>query len=276
MKKFEILVKGIEVSYLKINENDYISLTDIARYKNSEDPRYVIQNWMKSRATIEFLGLWEILNNNNFNRVDFDTVKNESGSNTFVMTPKKWINITCALGLLSKCGRFSSGTFAHKDIAFEFATWISPEFKLYLIKEFQRLKQRENSKDSTEWNVKRILAKVNYKVHTDSIKENLIPKHLSKVQIERVYASEADILNMALFGLTAHEWRDSNPDKKGNIRDYSEVSQLVCLAGLESLNAEFIRQGLPRKDRLVRLNEIAIIKMQSILGNTSLKELEKM
>jgi hypothetical protein len=268
-----IVVKGKKIVLFQQNDEDYISLTDIAKFKNSEDPRFAIQNWMKTRYTVEFMGIWEKMNNQNFNRVEFDTFKNESGSNSFVLTPKKWIETTNAIGIRSKSGRYG-GTFAHTDIAFEFASWISPEFKLYLIKEFQRLKKEETEKKFLGWDAKRTLAKVNYIVHTDAVKEYLIPQNISKVQMGNIYANEADVLNIALFGKTAKEWKEENEDKDGNMRDYADVSQLVCLAGLESLNAEFIRQELEQKERLKRLNEIAIIQMKSLLQSNIIKKLK--
>ncbi|MFH0856637.1 MAG: KilA-N domain-containing protein [bacterium] len=263
-----LIVKNINVNFFSQKEEDYISLTDIAKYKNSDDPRFVIQNWMKTHFTVEFLGLWEVINNPNFNRVEFDTFKAAAGSNAFVLTPQKWIKTTNAVGIISKSGRYGGGTFAHKDIAFEFASWISAEFKLYLIKEFQRLKEAENERLMLGWDAKRTLTKVNYKIHTDAIKAHIIPNLITKEQIDFVYANEADILNMALFGITAKEWREQNPNEKGNIRDYADVRQLVCLANLESLNAEFIRQRLSQKERLKKLNEIAIIQMRSLIGNS--------
>lgn len=265
-KVTSVEAKGVVVSIVYIKKDDYLSLTDIAKYKNPEFPADVVKNWLRARATIEFLGIWEKLNNPNFKLVDFDQFKTESGSNSFVLSPQKWIEKTGAVGITSRSGRYGGGTFAHRDIAFEFASWISAEFKLYLIKEFQRLKEEENNRNTIEWDVKRMLARINYKVHTDAVKENLIPKHVTKQQGNIIYANEADVLNVALFGMTAEEWRSKNFEKKGNIRDYSNVTQLVCLAGLESINAEFIRQGLPQKDRLIRLNEIAIIQMRSLTG----------
>jgi hypothetical protein len=270
----KINVKGTEIVIFQSKDDDYISLTDIAKSKNSEEPRFVIQNWMKTRFTVDFLGIWEELHNRSFNRVEFDTVKNEAGTNAFVLTPQKWIEKTNAIGIISKAGRYGGGTFAHKDIAFEFASWISAEFKLYLIKEFQRLKQEENERKALGWNMKRLLSKVNYKVHTDAVKENLIPKNISKKQIDAIYADEADVLNVALFGMTAKAWREQNLNKKGNIRDDANVTQLVCLAGLESLNAEFIRQGLAQGNRLTKLNQIAIIQMRSLSGSPGIKKLE--
>lgn len=274
LKNKKIIVKGIQVTTL-INTNvDYISLTDIAKLKNQDAPADVIKNWTRTRSTIEFLGLWERINNPNFKLVEFEGFKNESGSNAFVLSPQKWVEATNAIGMISKSGRYGGGTFAHKDVAFEFASWISAEFKLYLIKEFQRLKEEENERLYTGWNIKRELAKVNYKIHTDAIKSYLIPPNITKQVANFVYANEADVLNVALFGMTAKEWRDSNPKKPGNIRDYSFLEQLVVLANLESLNAEFIRQGLTQGERLIKLNEIAIIQMRSLLGSPSIKKLK--
>lgn len=271
MKKQTINVKGIEVFVSKIENSDFISLTDIAKFKNAEATGLVISHWLSTRYTIEFMGIWEQLHNQNFNVTEFRNIKNESGSNGYILSSKNWISRTKAIGIISKTGRYGGGTFAHKDIAFEFASWISPEFKLYLIKEFQRLKSEESERLSLGWDTKRILTKVNYRIHTDAIKEHLIPMRLSSEQIHYIYASEADVLNKALYGLTAKEWRDQNPNSKGNIRDYSDVTQLVCLANLESFNAEFIRQGFPQHERLSKLNEIAIIQMTSLLNNDSVK-----
>ena len=256
----KLIVRGTEVSIQwNMERDDYISLTDIAKVKDSDNPRYIIQNWMRNRNTIEFLGVWESLYNPNFNRVEFDAFRSQAGLNSFVMTPQKWIDATAAIGIVSKAGRYG-GTCAHKEIAFEFASWISVEFKLYLVKEFERLKAEEMRRFG--WDIKRNLAKINYRIHTDAIKENLIPPELSAKHISLVYASEADVLNMALFGMTAKEWRDSHPELKGNIRDYANVSQLVCLANLENLNAVFISEGMPQTERLARLNAIAISQMQ--------------
>jgi hypothetical protein len=252
----KLIVRGTEVSIQwNMERDDYISLTDIAKVKDSDNPRYIIQNWMRNRNTIEFLGVWESLYNPNFNRVEFDAFRSQAGLNSFVMTPQKWIDATAAIGIVSKAGRYG-GTYAHKEIAFEFASWISVEFKLYLVKEFERLKAEEMRRFG--WDIKRNLAKINYRIHTDAIKENLIPPELSAKHISLVYASEADVLNMALFGMTAKEW----PELKGNIRDYANVSQLVCLANLENLNAVFISEGMPQTERLARLNAIAISQMQ--------------
>ena len=256
----KLIVRGTEVSIQwNMERDDYISLTDIAKVKDRDNPRYIIQNWMRNRNTIEFLGVWESLYNPNFNRVEFDAFRSQAGLNSFVMTPQKWIDATAAIGIVSKAGRYG-GTYAHKEIAFEFASWISVEFKLYLVKEFERLKAEEMRRFG--WDIKRNLAKINYRIHTDAIKENLIPPELSAKHISLVYASEADVLNMALFGMTAKEWRDSHPELKGNIRDYANVSQLVCLANLENLNAVFISEGMPQTERLARLNAIAISQMQ--------------
>lgn len=223
---------------------------------------------------MEFLGIWERMHNPDFKGIEFETFKKQAGMNSFSLTPKKWTKATNAIGVLSKAGRYGGGTYAHIDIAFEFGSWLSAEFKLYLIKEFQRLKIEENKRLALGWDVKRILTKINYRIHTDSIKARLIPSRISKAQASIIYANEADLLNMALFGMTAKDWRNKNPNKDGNIRDYADVSQLVCLANLETLNAEFIRQGVLSSKRLLRLNEIAIIQMQSLLGNPEVKKLE--
>ena len=273
IKNNKINVRGIKVVVISNKGNDYISLTDIARYRGVSETDDVIKNWMRNRSTIEFLGLWEKLNNPNFNPVDFDGFRNESGNNHFVLSPSKWIRQTNAMGILTKSGRYRGGTYAHKDIAFEFASWISPEFKLYLIKEFQRLKEEENLRIATGWDVKRQLTKINYRIHTDSIKENLIPQSVTRNQANMIYSSEADILNMALFGKTAKDWRDENKGKEGNIRDYCDVSQLVILANLEGINAELIRQKLPQDVRLLKLNEIAIYQMKALLDSPSIKKL---
>ena len=272
--KKKIKVQGIEINISMQKENDYISLTDIARFQDPERSDYILQNWMRNRSTIEFLGLWERINNQTFNSIEFDGVKSQSGLNSFSLTPKRWIEKTNAIGMISNSGRYGGGTFAHKDIAFEFATWLSPEFKLYLIKEFQRLKEEENERLSLGWDIKRNLAKINYRIHTDAIKENLIQKCLSLNDIKITYASEADVLNKALFGMTAKEWQKSHPKDEGNMRDYASVTQLVCLANLESFNADFIRQDLTQGDRLQRLNEIAITQMKSLVSNPTIKKLK--
>ncbi len=261
-KRQKVAVAGTEINIVRNNQKEYICITDIAKHKNPDAPADIVKNWLRSKNTIELLGLWEKLNNPNFKLVEFDQFKNEAGYNHFVLSPKKWIETTGAIGLQSKAGRYG-GTYAHVDIAMEFASWVSVEFKFYLIKEFQRLKDEESK--TLEWNIRRQLTKINYRIHTDAIKENLIPTSLNKQQISRVYASEADILNMALFGKTASQWRDENPKLEGNIRDYANVSQLVCLSNLENLNAVFIREGLEQPERLMRLNRIAISQMRILL-----------
>ena len=266
----KVQVKGTEITIYSQDENDYICITDIAKYKQGERTDDLIRNWLRNRNTIEFLGIWEILHNPDFKPVEFDGFRKQAGLNSFTLTPKQWIEKTNAVGLISKRGRYG-GTYAHKDIAFEFASWISVEFKLYLIKEFQRLKDDE--KKQLGWDIRRNLTKINYRIHTDAIKENLIPPHLNKQQIGYIYASEADLLNMALFGKTAAQWRAENPDKKGNIRDYANVSQLVCLANLENLNALFINEGMSQAERLTRLNQIAIQQMKILMRDQTIGEL---
>ncbi len=271
MKK--IITQGLQIAVIKKNEEEYISLTDMAKFKDREATGIVIANWLSTKYTIQFIGAWERFHNPSFNVMEFNNIKNEAGSNGFILSSSKWVQKTNAIGIRSSAGRYG-GTYAHRDIAFEFATWLSPEFKLYLIKEFQRLKIEENEKLALGWDTKRMLTKINYRIHTDAIKKHIIPVQVSKTQADMIYANEADVLNVALFGATAKEWRDKNPKLEGNIRDYSDVAQLVCLANLESLNAEFIRQGLPQNKRLLKLNEIAIIQMKSLLGNGSVGKLE--
>ena len=258
----KITVKDTSVTIISVNENDYISLTDIARYK-SDDPTAVIGNWLRNRNTIEYLGIWESLYNPSFKPLEFEGFKKEAGLNAFTLSPKKWIESTNAIGIISKSGRYG-GTYAHTDIAFEFASWISPEFKLYIIKDYQRLKADESHVKQIDWNIKREIAKSNYKIHTDAIKEKLILPTLSNAQISHTYASEADIINVALFGITAKDWRKMNPDAKGNIRDTATIEQLIVLSNLESMNAVFIREGLSQSERLFRLNQIAIFQLQSL------------
>ena len=268
--KKKINVKGTEIAVLTSKDEDYICITDIAKIKNNDRTDDLIRNWLRNRNTIEFLGIWERLNNPDFKPVEFDGFKQQAGLNSFTLTPKQWISKTGAIGLISKQGRYG-GTYAHKDIAFEFASWVSMEFKLYLIKDYQRLKESELKE--LGWDIRRNLTKINYRIHTDAIKENLIPPELTKQQVNLVYASEADILNMALFGKTAMQWRDENPDKKGNIRDYADVSQLVCLANLENLNAHFIQQDLPKAERLKLLNNTAIQQMRLLTEDKTVKQL---
>lgn len=269
MAKIKVLEQ--DIATIKFNNEDYISLTNIAKYKDGPEANEIIRNWLRNRNTIEFLGIWEQLYNPNFKPVEFDRFKKEAGLNSFTLSSKQWIETTGAIGIVSKSGRYG-GTYAHKDIAFEFASWVSVEFKIYLIKEFQRLKEEELKQ--LGWDIKRNLTKINYKIHTDAIKENLIPKSLSPKQINFVYASEADILNVALFGLTAKQWRDMNPGKKGNIRDEANVYQLVCLANLESLNAHFILEELGQSIRVEKLNSAAINQMKILTRDKNIKKLE--
>ena len=273
-KKLKIKAQGHEISVIAYeNQDDYISLTDIAKQKNKDAPADIIKNWLRSRSTIEYLGLWEQLNNPSFKLVDFDQFRNEAGSNSFVLSPKKWIESTNAIGIVSRAGRYG-GTYAHKDIAFEFASWVSPEFKLYIIKDYQRLREEEQYRLSTDWNLRRQLSKTNYRIHTDAIKENLIHNKLTKAQIGITYADEADLLNVALFGSTAKEWKISNPDKDGNMRDYATIEELIVMANLESANAQFIAENVPQAERLQKLNQMARFQLKSLLNNSSLKKLE--
>ena len=272
-KKSTIEVLGAAVAVLSQNQQDSICLTDIAKFKNPDHPDDVIRNWLRSRNAVEFLGLWERLNNPSFNPVEFDGIRIQTGLNSFVLTPKQWIEKTGAVGITSSAGRYG-GTFAHKDIAFEFASWVSVEFKLYLIKEFQRLKDDENDRLKLGWNLQRTLSKINYRIHTDAIRETLIPPAVTKKRASLVYANEADLLNVALFGQTAKEWRDAHPDAEGNIRDHAPLEQLVVLTNLESLNAVLIRQGLSQPDRLHKLNEIAISQMRTLLADNNIKRLK--
>lgn len=265
IKKEILHVQGIDVGiYTEDYRNEYISLTDIARYRNGDDPRFAIQNWMRNRNTIEFLGLWESLHNPAFNRVQFDTFKNEAGLNRFVMTPTKWIEQTGAIGIVAKAGRYGGGTYAHSDIAMEFASWISAEFKLYLMKDYRRLKYDENSRLSLSWNLNREISKLNYRVHTDAIQQNLLPPDLTKEQQSYVYADEADMLNVALFGMTAAQWRAQNHGRKGNIRDYATLQQLLVLANMESYNALLIEQKRPQHERLKALRQMAIKQLRTL------------
>lgn len=270
MKNRKIIVNGSEITVVGNNEQDYISLTDIAKYK-TDDTSAVIGNWMRNRNTIEFLGIWESLYNPDFKPLEFEGFKKQAGLNSFTLSPQKWVNITNAKGFIVKAGRYG-GTYAHKDIAFKFASWISVEFELYIVKEFQRLKEEEQKQFG--WSVKRELAKINYLIHTDAVKENLIPSELTGQQINFVYASEADLLNMALFGKPAKQWRDENPEKKGNIRDYANVAQLVCLANLENLNAHLIQQDLSQAERLKLLNNTAINQMKLLTENYRVKKMQ--
>ena len=270
-QKIEVL--GIAISYFNQKTEKYISLTDLARHRDSERSDYILQNWLRNRSTIEFIGLWELFNNSNFNSIEFDGIKNLAGSNSFSLTPKKWILTTNAIGIISKTGRYG-GTYAHIDIAFEFATWLSSEFKFYIIKEFQRLKEMENSQQNLTWNVQRTISKINYKIHTDAIKENLIPNSISKEQIAIIYANEVDVLNIALFGKTAKQWKDESKNSAYNIRENATLEQLVVLSNMESINAFLIQQNIPQSERLVQLNQVAITQMKSLIENKNFKRLK--
>lgn len=254
----KISVQNTNVTIISVKENDYISLTDIAKHK-SDEPNAVIANWMRNRNTIEYLGVWESLYNPEFKPTEFEGFKKEAGLNAFTLSPQKWINATNAIGIISKSGRYG-GTYAHKDIAFKFASWISVEFELYIVKEFQRLKEEEQK--LIGWTAKRELSKINYHIHTDAIKQNLIPIEVTQQQASIIYSNEADVLNIAMFGMTAKQWREVNPELKGNIRDYATINELICLSNMESLNAVFIKEGLPQGERLVKLNKIAIQQMK--------------
>ena len=272
--KAQMVVKDQVINVIRIDDKEFISLTDLARYADEDDPRYPIQNWMRNKDVISYLGLWESIHNENFKGVEFDTFKNEAGSNKFKISPQKWIRETNAIGMISKSGN-NGGTYARSDIALEFASWLSPEFKLYVIQEFQRLKKNEAYQNKIDWHANRVLAKVSYVVHTDAIKSIIVPT-LTEKQKKFVYAEEADVLNVALFGMTAKEWRDSNPSlaEDGNIRDYADLLHLVILSNLENINAELIEMGISQSERLVRLNEIAKRQMELLRKNKSLKNLE--
>ena len=253
-----IIVKEVSVRTLKVNGTDYISITDIAKQKNPIEPKDVVKNWMRLKNTLEYLGLWEQLNNPSFKGVEFDPLLRDAGSNAFTMSPSRWVVLTGAIGIITKNGA-GGGTFAQRDIAFKFASWVSVEFELYLVKEFQRLKEEEQKQ--LGWSAKRELSKINYHIHTDAIRQNLIPTELTPQQISYVYANEADVLNVALFGVTAKQWRDVNPDLKGNLRDYATINELICLSNMENLNAVFIYENMPQSERLIKLNKIAIQQM---------------
>jgi hypothetical protein len=263
-----INVQGTQISVVSIAEDDYISLTDMLKAKDGE---FFISDWLRNRNTVEFLGIWERIHNPDFNYGEFAIIKSQAGLNSYKISVKEWVEKTNAIGIQAKTGRYG-GTYAHKDLAFEFGMWISPEFKIYLIKEFQRLKEAEAKQ--LGWDIKRNLTKINYRIHTDAIKENLIPQELAPAQINFVYANEADVLNIALFGKTAKQWRDENPDKSGNMRDYADVSQLVCLANLETLNAHFINEGRSQQERLSILNKTAISQMKILTTDTTVKMLD--
>ena len=269
---------GVDIAVVTTvgSEDDYISLTDIARHRNPEFPADVVKNWMRLRSTIEFLGLWEQLNNPQFKLVDFDQFKKDAGSNAFVMSPQKWVKSTNAIGIASRSGRYGGGTYAHKDIAFEFASWLSPEFKLYIIKDYQRLKEDEGHRLALDWNVKRILSKANYRIHTDAIKANLIPPELPRPQQGFIYADEAEVLNVALFGKTSKQWRAENPDAKGNMRDNATIEQLLVLSNMENINALLIEQGVSQQDRLKKLRATAIYQIKTITDSKSAHALNEM
>ncbi len=269
-QKSTIKVQHSEIIIISHNNNDFICLSDMT--KSFSGGLALIEQWLRNKDTIEFLGLWEQINNTDFNSYEFEGIKNAAGTNRYYLSAKKWIDSTNAVGIIAKAGRYG-GTYAHKDIAFEFGSWLSPEFKLYLIKEFQRLKEDESQRLSLSWSLNRTLAKINYKIHTDAIKEHLIPQVLTKEQKNLTYANEADVLNIAMFGCTAKRWRDVNPEKPGNIKDNATLEQLIILANLESFNAEFIRMNVSQKKRLEKLNQIAIIQLKSIIGNQQLQEL---
>ncbi|MGI6478112.1 MAG: KilA-N domain-containing protein [Salinivirgaceae bacterium] len=266
----KITVEGKEISIILEKEQEYISLTDMLKAKDGD---FFISDWLRNRNTIEYLGIWESVYNPDFNYGEFAIIKSQAGLNSYKLSVKEWVDKTNAIGLKATAGRYG-GTYAHPDIAFEFGMWISPQFKIYLVKEFQRLKSEENDHLKLEWNLQRTLAKVNYQIHTDAIKENLIPQEITKQQINFIYANEADLLNVALFGITAKEWRDSNPDKTGNIRDYATLEQLVVLSNMESVNALLIRQGLSQSERLMQLNKVAITQMKSLLASNTMKKLK--
>ena len=272
-KKAIIEVQGAAITVVSGEASDYISLTDIAKFKNPDHSDDVIRNWLRNRNTVEFLGVWERLNNPDFNPVEFDGIRIQTGLNSFTLTPKQWIERTRAIGITSQAGRYG-GTYAHKDIAFEFASWVSVEFKLYLIKEFQRLKDDENRRHSLAWNLNRTLSKLNYRIHTDAVKAHLIPPEVTPAKAAITYANEADLLNVALFGQTAKQWRDANPKLEDNMREYATIEQLLVLANIEGMNAEFIHMALPQGDRLKRLNAIAIRQMQTLTASSALHQLE--
>ena len=279
-KKVESVIHadGVDIAVVTTvgKEEDYISLTDMARHKNPIAPKDVVKNWLRLRSTIDFLGLWEELNNPNFKGVEFDSFKSHAGENAFTVSPQQWVKATNAIGIVSKSGRYGGGTYAHKDIAFEFASWLSPEFKLYIIKDYQRLKEDEGHRLALDWNVKRILAKANYRIHTDAIKMNLIPPELPRVQQGYVYADEADVLNVALFGKTAKQWKQENPGTKGNMRDFASIEQLLVLANLENINALLIEQGIPQQERLEKLHATALYQIETITDSKSARMLNTM
>ena len=266
-----ITVKDANIRTMNINGVDYICITDIAKQKNSAEPKDVVKNWMRQKNTLEYLGLWEKLNNPNFKGVEFDPLLAEAGSNAFTMSPTRWVELTSAIGIVTKNGA-GGGTYAQRDIAFKFANWVSVEFELYLVMEFQRLKAKEQ--EQIGWTAKRELSKINYRIHTDAIKSHLIPDEVTKEQANIIYAEEADVLNVAMFGMTAKQWREANPELKGNIRDYATINELICLSNMENINAVLINDGMPQAERLIKLNQIAIQQMQVLEGNNDRKLLK--
>lgn len=279
-KKVESVIHadGVDISVVTTvgSEEDYISLTDMARKKNTTAPKDVVKNWLRLRSTIDFLGLWEKLNNPGFKGVEFDSFKEHAGENAFTLSPQQWIKSTNAIGIVSKSGRYGGGTYAHKDIAFEFASWLSPEFKLYIIKDYQRLKEDESHRNALDWNVKRVLASANYRIHTDAIKAHLVSPQLPRVQQGFIYSDEADVLNVVMFGKTAKQWRSENPDKRGNMRDYASVEQLLILSNLENLNAYLIEKQMPQQQRMQQLHQAALSQTKALTANPSVRKLEKM
>ena len=273
-KKETVNVQGTEVAVLSHRQDDYISLTDMAKYKNAEIPGTVVSHWMSTVFSVNYMGLWEKMNNPDFNLTGFREVKDQLSEPGFALSPKQWIERTNAIGITSKAGRYGGGTFAHRNIAFEFASWLSPEFKYYLISEFDRLKNDEVRQQSLEWNLQRTLSKINYRIHTDAIRERLIPDEVTRAQASFTYATEADLLNVALFGMTAAQWRKANPDKEGNMRDHATLEQLVVLSNMESINALLIRQALPQGERLIQLNNTAIVQMKSLVGASLTKKIK--
>ena len=271
----EMVVKETKVGVMRVGNVNYISLTDLAKYQNSSDPSFTVKNWLRRITTIDYIGLWEKIHNDNFNLVEFDQIKTEYGRNSFAMSPTQWIKRTNAIGIISKGGRYSIGTYAHPDIAFEFASWLSPEFKLYLITEFERLKTNEAYQRKIDWQANRLLSKLNYIVHTDAIKNNIVPEFTEK-QKKLVYAEEADVLNVALFGMTAKEWREKNPKlaEEGNMRDYTDLLHLIILNNLQNTNAQLIEENISQKERLIKLNNIARRQMEILKYNKNIKELE--
>ena len=272
--KIEMNVNNKKIGVMRIGNEEYISLTDLARYANPEEPKVPIQTWMRNKDVISFLGLWEKLNNEDFKGIEFATFENAAGKNSFYMSPQRWIKETNAKGIISKSGKYGGGTFAHSDIALEFASWLSPEFKLYVIKEFERLKRNEAFQKQIDWNASRVLSKANYRIHTDAVKNSIIPSLVTEKQKKYAYSNEADLLNVAIFGMTAKEWKDKNPDLKGNQRDYADIRQLLVLCNIENLNAIMINDNIPKSERLVKLNQVAIQQLKILENDETLEHLK--